>query len=176
MSMQCKWTVGCPKRNSCLDYCFVICFVHGIWSLKHRRTRIWHFRKWKTGDLNLCERGFAVTQCIFSWESDGGPEKGPLMLDVSISLYLSYSGLLSNFCIWHVCALHSRCLKGIAPPTQSCSRSWRHSYLAPSSRPTNTRSSLRESSGISTPMTSGGEFSWWKSHLVHFLWLEWEEF
>ena len=27
---------------------------------------------------------FAVTQRILSWESDGGPEKGPLMLDVSM--------------------------------------------------------------------------------------------
>ena len=27
-----------------------------------------------------CENGFAVTPCILSWESDGGPKKGPLML------------------------------------------------------------------------------------------------
>ena len=26
---------------------------HGIWSLEHRRTRIWHFRKRKTGDFML---------------------------------------------------------------------------------------------------------------------------
>ena len=33
------------------------------------------------------ERVYAITPCILSWESDGGPEKGPLMmLDVSIKV------------------------------------------------------------------------------------------
>ena len=31
---------------------------------------------------DVCERRFAVTPCILSWESDGGPEKGPLMLRI----------------------------------------------------------------------------------------------
>ena len=36
---------------------------------------------------------------VFSWESDGGPEKGPLMLNVSISLYLYlYLYLSSSGC------------------------------------------------------------------------------
>ena len=28
-----------------------------------------------------CDIGFEVTPCLLSWESDGGPEKGPLMFD-----------------------------------------------------------------------------------------------
>ena len=36
--------------------------------------------------------GFGVTPCVLSWESDGGPGKGPLMLDICTSLYLSSSG------------------------------------------------------------------------------------
>ena len=44
--------------ESKLYNCFGICFVHvtedhGIWSLEHQRTWIWHFRKWKTGDFRL---------------------------------------------------------------------------------------------------------------------------
>ena len=32
--------------------------------------------------------GLRLHQVFVSWESGGGPEKGPLMLDVSISFYL----------------------------------------------------------------------------------------
>ena len=42
--------------ESILYNCFLICFVHvtkdhRLWSLEHRRTWIWHFRKWKTRDF-----------------------------------------------------------------------------------------------------------------------------
>ena len=30
---------------------------------------------------DTCERGLRLHTCILSWESDGGPEKGPLVLD-----------------------------------------------------------------------------------------------
>ena len=39
-----------------------------------------------------CERWFVVTPCNLSWESDGGTEKGPLMLHVLISLSLLSTG------------------------------------------------------------------------------------
>ena len=32
-----------------------------------------------------------------SWDGDGGPEKGPFMLDVSISLYFQMYHLLETF-------------------------------------------------------------------------------
>ena len=46
--------------------CFVIWFVHvtedhRIWSLEHRRTRNWHFRKWKTGGLLVKSLGKSVS-------------------------------------------------------------------------------------------------------------------
>ena len=40
------------------------------------------------------ERGFAGTPCMFSWESDGGTEKGPLML--LHSLKKEYNGVTAN--------------------------------------------------------------------------------
>ena len=52
-------------------------------------------------NVTFMRERFAVTPCILSWESDDGPEKGPLMLDVSISLYLSSSGWVSG-CEWRV--------------------------------------------------------------------------
>ena len=49
--------------------------------------------------FHRCEQGFAVnTTYFFSWESDGGLEKGPLMLVVLINLYLLSSR-------WHTCQL-----------------------------------------------------------------------
>ena len=45
--------------------CFVICFVlvtedHGICSLEHQRTWIWHFRNMKTGNFTLNNTGSSI--------------------------------------------------------------------------------------------------------------------
>ena len=54
--------------------CSVICFVHvtedhGIWSSEHRRTRIWQFRKQKTGDFFFCKKAlkFLLLHSQASW-------------------------------------------------------------------------------------------------------------
>ena len=44
---------------------------------------------WRFPWGNRCERGFEVTPTNLSWKSDGGTEKGPLVLHVTISLSLN---------------------------------------------------------------------------------------
>ena len=51
---------------------------------------------------DTCERGLRLDHVYSSWESDEGPEKGPLMFNVSISLYLSSSGWVIYDASWHL--------------------------------------------------------------------------
>ena len=69
-------------------------------------------------EKQTCDRGFAVTSCILSMGSDGGPEMGPLMLDVSISLFFVSWEPEGRYCSskmfrWEQEGLY-RCTKSIA--------------------------------------------------------------